>query len=165
MTFLERTYRIKFPIPAFYRQSLQIQQIHAQLFHNATVLRGLNGPEDVQTMPVTQRELAIRSIHIACKGLDITVNSPSYREGMKYGGFIDKPHKPQLTLVISRPLYPRDCYFLCIVPSSTRSPFVSAWDQACASFHLSFLSSPNDCDTVLIRTQVERLATLMSESE
>ncbi|KAJ3852861.1 hypothetical protein EV368DRAFT_82133 [Lentinula lateritia] len=69
---------------AFYRQSLQIQQFHAELFHNATALRGINGPEDVQRMPHIQRELAIRSIQIARQGLDITVNSPAYREGMKY---------------------------------------------------------------------------------
>ena len=72
-------------IAAFYRQSLQIQQIHAQLFHNATALRGINGPDDVQSMPQAQRELAIRSIQIAQRGLEITVNSPAYREGMKYG--------------------------------------------------------------------------------
>lgn len=71
--------------PAFYRQSLQIQHLHTELFHNATALRGINGPEDVQKMPKAQRELAIRSIQIARQGLDITVNSPSYSEGMKYG--------------------------------------------------------------------------------
>lgn len=71
--------------PAFYRQSLQIQQFHAELFHNATALRGINGPEDVQKMPRAQRDLAIRSIRIARQGMDITVNSPSYSEGMKYG--------------------------------------------------------------------------------
>ena len=70
---------------AFYRQSLHIQQLHAELFHNATALRGINGPEDVQKMPKAQRDLAIRSIQIARKGIDITVNSASYSEGMKYG--------------------------------------------------------------------------------
>ena len=35
---------------AFYRQSLQIQHLHAELFHNATALRGIDGPEDVQKM-------------------------------------------------------------------------------------------------------------------
>lgn len=70
---------------AFYRQSLQIQHLHAELFHNATALRGINGPEDVQKMPIAQRELAIRSIQIARQGLEITVTSPAYREGMKYG--------------------------------------------------------------------------------
>jgi hypothetical protein len=70
---------------AFYRQSLQLQHVHAELFHNATALRGINGPEDVQRMPKAQRDLAIRSIQIARQGLDITVNSPSYSEGMKYG--------------------------------------------------------------------------------
>ena len=70
---------------AFYRQSLQIQQLHAELYHNATALRGIDGPEDVQNMPVAQRELAIKSIKVGRQILDITVNSPSYREGMKYG--------------------------------------------------------------------------------
>lgn len=71
----------------FYRQSLQIQHLHAELFHNATALRGINGPEDVQNMPPSQRQLAIRSVQIAHQGLDITVNSPAYREGMKYGAW------------------------------------------------------------------------------
>jgi hypothetical protein len=70
---------------AFYRQSLQIQRYHAELFHNANALRNLNGPEDTKNMPSAQRELSLRSIQIAKQCLDITVNSPSYREGMKYG--------------------------------------------------------------------------------
>ena len=43
-------------IVAFYRQSLQIQKLHAELYHNATALRGIDGPEDVQSMynPVRQ---------------------------------------------------------------------------------------------------------------
>lgn len=79
---------LQFHLPlhiAFYRQSLQIQHLHAELFHNATALRGINGPEDVQRMPQIQRELAVRSIKIAQQGLDITVHYPAYREGMKYG--------------------------------------------------------------------------------
>lgn len=70
---------------AFYRQSLQIQQFHAELFHNATALRGINGPEDVQSMHPAQKALAIRSIKIARRILDITVQSPAYRKGMTYG--------------------------------------------------------------------------------
>lgn len=70
---------------AFYRQSLQIQHMTAELFHNATALRGIELPEDVQRMPPGQKELAIRSIQIGRQILDITVNSPAYREGMKYG--------------------------------------------------------------------------------
>jgi hypothetical protein len=70
---------------AFYRQSLQIQHLTAELFHNATALRGIDGPDDVQSMPPGQRDLAIRSIQIGRQILDITVNSPAYREGMKYG--------------------------------------------------------------------------------
>lgn len=70
---------------AFYRQSLQIQHLHAELYHNAGALRGIDGPEDVQKMPQVQRDLAVRSIQIGRQILDITVNSPAYREGMKYG--------------------------------------------------------------------------------
>ncbi|KAF9015547.1 hypothetical protein BDQ17DRAFT_1341258 [Cyathus striatus] len=80
----DQAFSQKYEDAAFYRQSLQIQQLHAELFHNATALRGINGPDDVQKMPLAQKELAIRSIQIARQGLDITVNSPSYREGMKY---------------------------------------------------------------------------------
>ncbi|KDR85368.1 hypothetical protein GALMADRAFT_234194 [Galerina marginata CBS 339.88] len=74
----------KYEDAAFYRQSLQIQHLHAELFHNATALRGIIGPEDVQNMPPAHRTLAIRSIQIARQGLDITVNSPAYRKGMTY---------------------------------------------------------------------------------
>jgi hypothetical protein len=72
-------------VVAFYRQSLQMQHIHAELYHNATALRGINGPTDVQQMPDAQRQLAIRSIHVARKCLEITLTAPAYREGMKYG--------------------------------------------------------------------------------
>jgi len=74
----------KYEDAAFYRQSLQVQQLHAELYHSATALRGINGPEDVQKMPASQREVAIKSIQIARQGLDMTVKSHSYREGMKY---------------------------------------------------------------------------------
>lgn len=119
----------KYEDAAFYRQSLQIQQLHAELFHNATALRGINGPEDVQNMPATQRELAIRSIRTACQGLEITVNSPSYSEGMKYAVH---------------------------------------YTHATATFAASFLLRlarlfPTDCDMQEIRSQVERLAGLMSQ--
>lgn len=80
----DQAFSQKYEDAAFYRQSLQIQHLHAELFHNATALRGINGPEDVQKMPIAQRELAIRSIQIARQGLEITVTSPAYREGMKY---------------------------------------------------------------------------------
>ncbi|KAG6885401.1 hypothetical protein C0993_002134 [Termitomyces sp. T159_Od127] len=81
----DQAFSQKYEDADFYRQSLQIQHLHAELFHNATALRGIDGPEDVQNMPPSQRQLAIRSIQIAHQGLDITVNSPAYREGMKYG--------------------------------------------------------------------------------
>jgi hypothetical protein len=59
--------------------------MHAQLFHYANALRNVNGPEDVVRMPREQREIASRSIKIARQCMDITLNSPAYREGMKYG--------------------------------------------------------------------------------
>lgn len=107
-------------ISAFYRQSLQIQHLHAELFHNATALRGINGPEDVQKMPPTQRDLSIRSIHIARQVLDITVNSPTYREGMRYGKVIQVVFSTlPLTLgSISCSLYPCGCNFCCILSPS-----------------------------------------------
>lgn len=70
---------------AFYRQSLQLQHVHAELFHNATALRGIDGPEHVDQMPAKQKDLAIKSVAIAQRGLDITLNFGSYRENMKYG--------------------------------------------------------------------------------
>ncbi|KAI0686657.1 hypothetical protein BC835DRAFT_1379255 [Cytidiella melzeri] len=80
----DQAFSQKYEDAAFYRQSLQIQHLTAELFHNATALRGIDGPEDVQKMPAAQREVAIRSIQIGRQILDITVNSPAYREGMKY---------------------------------------------------------------------------------
>ncbi|GJE85799.1 fungal specific transcription factor domain-containing protein [Phanerochaete sordida] len=80
----DQAFSQKYEDAAFYRQSLQIQHMTAELFHNATALRGIELPEDVQRMPPGQKELAIRSIQIGRQILDITVNSPAYREGMKY---------------------------------------------------------------------------------
>ncbi|KAI0249491.1 hypothetical protein BJV78DRAFT_1226546 [Lactifluus subvellereus] len=80
----DQAFSQKYEDAAFYRQSLQIQQLHAELYHSASALRGINGPEDVQKMPASQRDVAIKSIQIARQGLDITVKSRTYREGMKY---------------------------------------------------------------------------------
>lgn len=70
---------------AFYRQSLQIQQLLAELFHNAYALRGIDGPEDVEHIHPFQKQLAINSLAKAQQALAIFVNSSSYREGLKYG--------------------------------------------------------------------------------
>ncbi|KAF9566152.1 hypothetical protein CPC08DRAFT_658350 [Agrocybe pediades] len=101
----------KYEDAAFYRQSLQIQQVHAELFHNATALRNIIGPEDVDNMPAAQRALALRSIQIARQGLDITVNSPAYRKGMTYA--VHYTHATatftaSFLLRLAR-LFPRDC--------------------------------------------------------
>lgn len=126
---------------AFYRQSLQIQQIHAQLFHNATALRGLNGPEDVQKMPEVQRALAIRSIQIACRGLDITLKSAAYREGMRYGEawFAEALDVILPDLCPSRSLHA--CYgdircfvFASIGPSSVSTPDHRRYDFCLTSY-------------------------------
>lgn len=82
---------------AFYRQSLQIQYLHAALFHNATALRGVNGPSDVEKMPPGQRELALQSIQIAQRVVNITINSTSYRTGMRYGNVARSHHGSHLT--------------------------------------------------------------------
>ncbi|KAI0271423.1 hypothetical protein BC834DRAFT_818298 [Gloeopeniophorella convolvens] len=125
----DQAFSQKYENAAFYRQSLQIQQLHAELYHNATALRGINGPEDALKMPPSQRDVAIKSIQIARQGLDITVNSPSYREGMKYAVH---------------------------------------YTHATATFAASFLLRlarlfPNECNVSEIRSQIETLASLMSE--
>jgi hypothetical protein len=113
---------------AFYRQSLQIQHLHAELFHNATALRGVNGPDDVQKMPSTQRDLSIRSIHIARQVLEITVNSPTYREGMRYGTS-KRPYPIVVCLTlssISRSLYPCCRNLCCFLPPSLGQTIVGS---------------------------------------
>ncbi|KAF9456161.1 hypothetical protein BDZ94DRAFT_1292962 [Collybia nuda] len=101
----------KYDNVAFYRQSLQIQHVHAELFHKATALRGINGPEDVQKMPLVQRQIAIRAIQIARQGLEITVTSPAYREGMRFA--VHYTHatatfQASFLLRLAR-LFPNDC--------------------------------------------------------
>jgi hypothetical protein len=73
----------RFDTGAFQIQSLHCQRDFAELYHNATALRTIRGPEDVKRMPEEQRELAIRSMEVARAGLDVCLRSPSYREGMK----------------------------------------------------------------------------------
>ncbi|SJL10273.1 uncharacterized protein ARMOST_13657 [Armillaria ostoyae] len=73
----------KYEDAAFYRQSLQVQHLHAELFHNTVALRGINGPEDVENMPAVQQDLAIRLIQIAQQRVNLTITSPAYKEGLK----------------------------------------------------------------------------------
>ncbi|KAH8835706.1 hypothetical protein DL96DRAFT_1575298 [Flagelloscypha sp. PMI_526] len=74
----------KYEDAAFYRQSLQIQQIFGQLYHYATALTGIYGPDDIEGIPPQQRDIALRSIDLAMQGLDIIATSSTYRQGMKY---------------------------------------------------------------------------------
>jgi hypothetical protein len=110
--------------PAFYRQSLQIQRLHAELFHKATALRGINGPDDVQKMPLAQRQLALKSIQVARRGLDITVNSPAYREGMKYGINSIFSNTASAHLHLSCSLHPCDRHVRCLLSIAPGPTFV-----------------------------------------
>jgi hypothetical protein len=111
---------------AFYRQSLQIQQLHAELYHSAMALRGINCPEDVQKMPASQREVAIKSIQITRQCLDITLKSNSYREGMKFGeSFECHMSGSEPKTYSSCPLHPCYRYVCCLFPSSPRTVIVS----------------------------------------
>ncbi|KZT33256.1 hypothetical protein SISSUDRAFT_431482 [Sistotremastrum suecicum HHB10207 ss-3] len=74
----------KYPDANFYRQSLQIQWLFAELFHNCIVLRDLKRPEDTREMPLAQRRLAIHSMKIANQGIDMCLRGPSYRKNLKY---------------------------------------------------------------------------------
>ncbi|CAE6529338.1 unnamed protein product [Rhizoctonia solani] len=75
----------KYEDAAFYRQSLMIQRDFGELYHNATALRGVRGPEDVARMPMEQKLVAQRAIKLAKRGLDNCIRSVTYREGLKYG--------------------------------------------------------------------------------
>ncbi|CAE6447708.1 unnamed protein product [Rhizoctonia solani] len=74
----------KYEDAAFYRQSLMIQRDFGELYHNATALRGVRGPEDVARMPMEQKLVAQRAIKLAKRGLDTCIRSVTYREGLKY---------------------------------------------------------------------------------
>ncbi|KAF8711861.1 Fungal specific transcription factor domain, partial [Rhizoctonia solani] len=65
----------KYEDAAFYRQSLMIQRDFGELYHNATVLRGIRGPEDVARMPMEQKIVAQRAIRLAKRGLDNCIRS------------------------------------------------------------------------------------------
>ena len=77
----------EYPDSQFQRQSLEVQRMFAELFHNATALRGIRGQENVTDMPDEQRQLAIRSIDLAKRGLEKCLRSPNYRNGLRYGTF------------------------------------------------------------------------------
>ena len=75
----------EYPDCEFQRQSLEVQRMFAELFHNATALRGIRGPNDAVDMPEEQRRIALRSIDLASRGLETCLQSPNYRNGLKYG--------------------------------------------------------------------------------
>lgn len=70
---------------SFYRQSLEIQYLIAELFHNATALRNIRGPADVPTIPERQWDIIRRSFEVALKFLDLCLGSVNYRENLQNG--------------------------------------------------------------------------------
>jgi len=77
----------EYPDSQFQKQSLEVQRMFAELFHNAAALRGIRGQEAVTDMPEEQRQLALRSIDLAKRGLEKCLRSPNYRSGLRYGTF------------------------------------------------------------------------------
>jgi hypothetical protein len=75
----------EYPDSNFQRQSLEVQRMFAELFHNATALTEIYGPEDVAGMPEEQRLLALRSADLAKRGVEKCLRSPNYRNGLRYG--------------------------------------------------------------------------------
>jgi hypothetical protein len=73
--------------PDFQRQSLEVQRMFAELFHNATALRSIRGHHVSVTLPEEQRKLALKSIKLAKSGLETCLRSANYREGLKFGEF------------------------------------------------------------------------------
>lgn len=69
----------------FQRQSLEVQRMFAQLFHNATALRSIRGHQVSATIPKEQRKLAMHSISLAKQGLETCLRSSNYREGLQFG--------------------------------------------------------------------------------
>lgn len=116
--FPHSTYSVFTFCSAFYRQSLQIQQLHAELFHNASALRGINGPEDVQRMPRPQRELAIKSMRVAAQALELTVSSQAYRDGLRYGMYTARSVVAGSDTLISGSLHPRHGDVCGVVPAA-----------------------------------------------
>lgn len=88
----DKTFSQKYEDATFYRQSLTIQRHFAELFHNATALRGIKGAEDVATMPKGLMRIVKRSITVAQSGLSLSLRSPAYREGFQYGSFMTTSH-------------------------------------------------------------------------
>lgn len=115
-------------------------------------------------MPQAQRDLAIRSIQLCRQILDITVNSPAYREGMKYGTlanrracFLSSRLCKLFTIHMPLQLSRRRSYFVCLVSCKSFNPHLSQLRG------LNFRFSPDQCDVQDIRTLVERLANLLAE--
>jgi hypothetical protein len=63
----------RYPDTTFYRQSLQIQYLFAELYHEATLLRGITGPDDVSKITVSQRKVAVNAIQSARQGISFTL--------------------------------------------------------------------------------------------
>ena len=64
----DNIFSTRYPDTTFYRQSLQIQYLFAELYHEATALRGITGPDDVSKMSESQRSIVEHAIRSARQG-------------------------------------------------------------------------------------------------
>ncbi|KAG9035556.1 hypothetical protein FRB95_011098 [Tulasnella sp. JGI-2019a] len=107
----------KYDVAAFHRQSLEAQVAFAELYHNATALRTIRGPDDVARISEDQREVALRSIVVARSALEVCLRSPSYREGMKYAvqyTHLSATFAASFLMRLAR-LFPDDCDLAAIM--------------------------------------------------
>ncbi|CAE7145755.1 unnamed protein product [Rhizoctonia solani] len=97
----------KYEDAAFYRQSLMIQRDFGELYHNATALRGVRGPEDVARMPMEQKLVAQRAIKLAKRGLDNCIRSVTYREAVHFT-HVTATFAASFLIRLAR-LFPQEC--------------------------------------------------------
>lgn len=117
-------------------------------------------------MPPAQRDLAVRSIQIGRQILEITVSSPAYREGMKYGS-------SSVTLPRVYPQIDSDIQQRFTTPTRLQRfrlrsccGFLGScefWTWAYRHPSTNASCSPDQCNLHEIRTAVEQLAALLAE--
>jgi hypothetical protein len=112
----DKTFSQKYEDATFYRQSLTIQRHFAELFHNATALRGIKGSEDVANISPGLMRIAKRAITTAQAGLTLSLRSPAYREGFKYAvhyTHVTATFAASFLIRLAR-LFPQECNLLQI---------------------------------------------------
>lgn len=97
----------------------------AKLFHNATALRNIDGPEDVLKIPPAQKELALSTFEIGQRALEACIESAAYRNSLKCGKTNEKFVLIDFSLGTSCSLHTRNGYFLSVVVTTSGSFVVS----------------------------------------